>query len=152
MKHDKIGLRGVTLIELMIVVVVVAILASVAWPSYQNYVRRASRADAKAILLQNAQILERNFTETNRYDKKANGDSVESLLVARSPRETGSAQLYEITVSANDGGNASTSYKLKAIPLSGQMMGSDACGTLTLNHLGQKGVEGASLSAAECWR
>ncbi|MEN9904636.1 MAG: hypothetical protein RLZZ555_1201 [Pseudomonadota bacterium] len=151
MKAGKIFLRGVTLIELVIVVAIVAILVSVAWPSYQNYVRRAHRADAKAILLENAQFLERNFTETNRYDQRANGDPV-VLPVIRSPRETGNAQLYEITVSANDNGNPRTSYKLQAIPVAGQMMAGDACGAFTLNHLGQKGVTGTGLSAAECWR
>lgn len=44
-------LRGVTLMELMIVVVVIGVLAAVAFPSYRQYVNRAKRAEAKAALL-----------------------------------------------------------------------------------------------------
>jgi type IV pilus assembly protein PilE len=43
--------KGVTLIELMIVIVIVGILASIAYPSYQNSVRKARRADGEAALI-----------------------------------------------------------------------------------------------------
>ena len=42
---------GFTLIELMIVVAVLAILAAIAFPSYQEHVRKARRAQAKADLV-----------------------------------------------------------------------------------------------------
>ena len=43
---------GFTLIEVMIVVAIVAILAAIALPSYNEYIRRGHRADARAGLLQ----------------------------------------------------------------------------------------------------
>lgn len=43
--------KGFTLIELMIVVTIVAILVAVAYPAYQDYVRKARRAEGKELLL-----------------------------------------------------------------------------------------------------
>lgn len=59
--------RGFTLIELMITVAIVAILAAVALPSYQSYVMRSKRADAKNALLDLASREERYFSINNAY-------------------------------------------------------------------------------------
>lgn len=60
-------LRGVTLIELMIVVVVVGILAALAYPSYRQYVQRAKRSEAMSALLQVATEQERWYLNANTY-------------------------------------------------------------------------------------
>lgn len=60
-------IRGITLIELMIVVAIVAILASVAYPSYQDQVRKARRADAQSAMFELAQFMERYFTTNGSY-------------------------------------------------------------------------------------
>jgi type IV pilus assembly protein PilE len=41
------------------------------------------------------------------------------------------------------------SYTLSAAPLGTQA--ADVCGTLILNHLGVRSVQGASQTAAQCW-
>ena len=60
-------MRGVTLLELMVVVVIVGILASIAYPNYREFVARAKRNEAKAALLQIAQNQERFYLQNNTY-------------------------------------------------------------------------------------
>ncbi len=59
--------KGFTLLEVMIVAVIIAILAAVAVPSYREFVVRAHRADARAVLAQVLQLQERVFTQDNSY-------------------------------------------------------------------------------------
>ena len=136
--------QGFTLIELMITVAIIGILAAVAYPSYAEHVRRGNRADAKALLLQGAQLMERNFTESNRYDDRADGTDM-TLPFSKSPQD-GTAR-YNITLVAAD--LTATTFTIQAAPTGSQS--GDACGTLQINEIGSKTVVGASRSAAECW-
>lgn len=67
----RIRMKGVTLIELMIVIVVVAILASVAVPSYRQYVLRSHRVEAKTALLNLAAAQEKHYLVNNTYAAQA---------------------------------------------------------------------------------
>lgn len=60
-------MRGVTLIELMIVVVVISILASIAYPNYQEFSARAKRNEARAALLMLATNQERFYLNNNTF-------------------------------------------------------------------------------------
>lgn len=132
--------RGLTLIETMVVVAIIGILAAVAYPSYQEHVHRTNRAEARGILLEMAQLLERNYTETNSYKSFA-------LPVTQSPR-TGTAK-YTIQFADTP---AQNSYTLQAVPTG--VMASDTCGTLSLTHTGVRGASGVTgaEAIARCWQ
>src|SRR2546429_5200969 len=57
---DSNRMRGMTLIELMVVLVIVAILSTLAVGSYRRYVLRANRTDATSALLR-IQVAEEKF-------------------------------------------------------------------------------------------
>lgn len=59
--------RGMSLIELLIVIVVLGILAAIAYPNYRDFATRSKRNEAKAALLQIATNQERVYLNTNSY-------------------------------------------------------------------------------------
>lgn len=132
----KVG--GFSLIELMVVVAIVAILAAVAYPSYQEYIARSRRADAKTVLLENAQFLERFFTQNGTYENAV-------LPVTEAPKE-GSTKFYDIGFVA---AATATAFQIQAVPKNGQA--GDRCGKLRVNQSNQKSVADATLSSSECW-
>jgi type IV pilus assembly protein PilE len=127
---------GFTLIEVMIVVAIVGILAAIAYPSYVEYVERARRNDAKAVLLEAAQFVERRFMETRSY-----AAITIPAAYAQAPRE--GAAWYNITITAP----TAATYTLDAAPRTGWVP--KKCGTFTVNQLGVKTVSADTVD--ECW-
>jgi type IV pilus assembly protein PilE len=136
---------GFTLIELMVVVAIIGILTAIAYPSYIAYVQRSHRAQLKTIMQENAQILQRFFTAANAYDVDANGNA--PPVFDRSPKPNEGNLAYQIVIN----NPTSTSYVMTATPVGGGPMAGDACGSFTLNQLGQKGLSGNALTIADCW-
>lgn len=132
-----------TLIELMIVVAIIGILAAVAYPSYRDSIAKARRGDAVTVLMENAQWMERYFTQNNSY---LNSGANPTLPILEAPKD-GGTKYYDITFS---GTNTQTSYTIQATPKG--TMASDACGTFTLTEAGVKGTTGGTLSSQLCWK
>lgn len=126
--------RGFTLIELMIVVAVVAILAAIAYPSFDEAVRKSRRGQAKADMVEVAQILERYHTEHNTY---VGG---EAFVPAQSPK-TGVSRYALQAVTAQ------SAFTITATPEPSQS--NDKCGDLTIDQAGAKGNSKGAL--ADCW-
>ncbi len=132
---------GFSLVELMIVLVIVTILASIAIPSYQNSMTKSRRAEGKALLLEGVQAQEINFTEYNQY---AVDITVNTPPTKRELQTASDNGFYSLAIS----GATTTTYTLTAAP---QAPHSDSlCGSLTINHLGVRGVTGTG-TVAECW-
>ena len=151
MKRDQFGF---TLIELMIVVVIVGIIAKFAYPSYVENLRRGKRAEVKAALMENAQFMERFFTENASY-----GATSASLPRTQTPTNaTGTKVNYNITVtSVAASGAVAPSFQLYATPSTTGTMASDSCKVLSVNNLGQRvTLDSTSTSTANansdtCW-
>ena len=140
MKHPH---KGFTLIEVMIVVAIVGILAAIALPSYNEYIRRGHRAEARAALLQGAQWMERAATATGTYPLTASFPT--TLTTMQSGR-------YTVAVASPPASAASgAAFTLTATPAGGQV--GDKCGSYTLTHSGVRGAASAASGAlvTECW-
>ena len=140
-------LLGFTLIEAMITVAIIAILAAVAYPSYEEYVRRGQRAEARTTMLEAAQYMQRFYAANDRYDTQRDGRTAVALPSSLATSPSSGTKRYDISLRAVD----STSYTLQAVP-AGSMVG-DRCGTYTLTSTSARGVtSGATATVAECWK
>jgi len=132
MKSRK-PLKGFTLIELMIVVAVVGVLAAIAIPSYQDYVRRSQRAEARAEVLRAEGWLERFYTENNRYSNNATNDQNTAFSTRFTGVPAGSTTRYTIALTITNGG---ASYTISATPTTTGPMNGDACGAYSKTNTG----------------
>ncbi|MCP5407155.1 MAG: type IV pilin protein [Chromatiaceae bacterium] len=136
--------RGFTLVELLIAVAVFAILSAIAYPMYQDQVRKSRRAAVQGSMLQISQFMERNYTETMRYDIDSDGNTISMSSVLNDPSFPEDSnkvlQYYNVTFSTL----SNTAYKIEAAPVGGQI--GDDCQTMEL-------LSDGSRNAAydKCW-
>ena len=136
-KSRTCRVKGFTLIELMIAIAVVAILAAIAFPSYQNYILKSGRADAKSALYGAAQTLERCYTRFSAYNNS-------NCQVQAGTNIDSENEKYEVKVETT-----ATTFDLTAEP-KGQQTKDTECKNFTLDHTGAKGVSGSG-TVDDCW-
>jgi type IV pilus assembly protein PilE len=149
---------GFSLIELMVVVAIVAILSAIAIPSYDGYMVRGRRSEAKTILARGALWMERNQSASYSYGVDGAGTALTSATLTnvglgRSP-ETANVTWYLITLDTPVSQNA---FQIRATAQGTQATKDAACAVLIMNQLGQRGrVTGGasdytSTTARDCW-
>ena len=131
-------MNGFHLIELLITLSVIVILAAMSIPTYSQYLVYEKRIEAKSALAKLAIKMEHYHIEHNTYE----GATLDAL---RMPAHIAKDN-YQLHIQMAKGAD----YTLAAIPLGRQAEKDMACGTLTLNAVGKKGITGTG-DLNECW-
>ena len=128
--------NGFTLIELIITLAIFCLIASFSYPSYQNFIIRSHRNDAKIALHQLANNLEQFYAKHHSYKQATiapNGSKDTQVLSTNlSPQKW-----YQLKITAQ----SHHSYTLMAFPIGSQKKDHD-CASYILNSLGQISVSG----------
>ena len=127
--------NGFTLLELMIVVVIIGILLGIALPSYQSYVLKSNRTEARAALLDIAARQERYAAQNNKY----------AFLPGLGASRTTPNNKYTMFIGRCAGGSIDSCYVITATANGAQAKDTD-CLTITYDSFGNKG--GTTLN---CW-
>jgi type IV pilus assembly protein PilE len=148
-RRSRTGARqGFSLIELLVVIVILAILAAIQYPSYLESVRKARRAEGRAVLMQLMQQEERYFSQNGTYiafsSLEANGFKWFSA-------DSAASSSYEISAAACQHDTIRNCVLLTAEPGTKNVNAryrDDLCGNLTL---ASTGVKAATGNDANCW-
>ena len=134
MASKKIKITGFSLLELVIVLAVIGVLLTLAIPSYQRYTQRAHRAEAIRMMLAMADCQERVRASTGFYDTTSCGEDFNS-------------DSHELRIEP-PGNVASLEFTIIAQLRQGS---DDACGNLSLDQAGTRGISSNQAAVNKCW-
>jgi type IV pilus assembly protein PilE len=143
--------RGVSLLELLVVLAVLGMLAALAVPSYRGYSLRAGRTEARAALLSLATAQEKFYLQCHTYAATLQGAQPSACSPARLRFNPASERgLYAIAVTAAD----AAAWSATATRASATSQSADRrCRTFGFNSLGEKSARDDDdlPSTRECW-
>ena len=136
MRKRSDNMRGMTLIELLIVVAIVGILAVIAGPAWNDQVIKSRRADARNTLLA-AQIEQEQYRANNlTYATSMSAMGMGSF-------DSTSRDYYRVEVVSAD----ATSFLITATP-NGNQANDSTCNVFAVR---QTGPEHSGYAALSCW-
>jgi len=142
-------MRGFTLMELLITVTIIGLLSAIALPQYQQHVARSRRVAAGSTLLDAAQFMQKLMDSNNgTYQVAGAVPALPTALQTAPQNTTGNDVVYNIAVATP----TPNTFVLTASPRAGGPMASDACGNLTLDQRGRKGITGSGKTVQDCWK
>lgn len=112
----KRDVSGFTLVEIMIVVAIVAILAAIGFPSYFEYLVRASRSAAQGELMELTNLQEKIYLNSNAYSTNlaAAYTGLSTGGLGKTTSKTVDSK-YDLTLQ----GATAQSYEIRAVPVAG---------------------------------
>ena len=148
--QTRAKMKGVTMLELMIVVVIVAILATIAYPSYSNSIRKARRADGAAAVAMIQQAQAKLRASCRFYAQNLGAADVCGATAAASTIRAGATSpdgRYAIALSAASG----TGYTITATGQGDQANDTAEGSTCTLVMAVSAGNPNGLHTPAACW-
>lgn len=129
---------GFSLVELLITLTIISILSAIALPFYSQHQANERRLEAEVALNKLAISLEQYYITHHGYQ--------DVTLINLEFNDKIADNRYQLIIaSATD-----NSFELQAKPLDNQARIDAACGTLTLNSSGEKGITGPG-QLSDCW-
>ena len=133
------AIRGLTLIEIMVVLALVGILASIVLSSYQSNASKTRRYAAQSCLMEQAQYMQRYYTTAS------NPMTYQGASLPAASCMTNLASYYAFSLTS-----ASQSFSVQAVA-SGTQAGDTSCRTLALNQAALQSSSSASAATTGCW-
>ena len=143
--------RGLTLVEILMVTLIIGVLATAAGMSYGKYVERQRRSDAKTFVLEISGKQELYFARNGTYT-----NDMSKLYSSSSPygrngvSEGGFYQVANDAMGACDAGGLQVCFQVTVTPVPGSVTEGDTkCESFTLNSRGVRTAEGTE--GDRCW-